>query len=194
MLGQGFNNNYEIDSEDLKNVFETQGIHVFKYPFEIKKGEYISISYEVFKNGSLEEKKHLIEEFQIDNNIKINHHIARNDTVIFHRFYFFEKDGFLTMKQVLPGIAPIEKIDIKEIENSSFNSRIDIPKDLSKKESLMFYYGNKSKGWLNCSSGIAKVELINRYDLVIIFYAEKIDKERTKTILEEIKDNLKNKK
>ncbi len=193
LFGQGENNDFDIDSEDLKSVFEGQGIHIFKYPFDLNKGEYISISYEIFENGKLTAKKHLIEDFQIDNKIKIDHHIARKDTTVFHRFYFFEKNDTLTMKQTLPGIKPVEKIDLSKIVTGSFNSRTNIPTDLSKKEEILFYYGNKSKGWLNCSTGISKTDLIKRYDFVILFYAEKIKKERTKTILEEIKSTAHNK-
>lgn len=186
-FGQGENNTYDIDSEDMKNVFEEQGIHIFKYPFTLKKGEYISISYEIFEKGKLTTAKHLIEDFQIDNKIEIDHHIARKDTTVFHRFYFFEKNDTLTMKQNLPGIKPVENIDVSKIVTGSFNSRTDIPKDLTKKEEILFYYGNTSKGSLNCSSGISKTDLIKRYDFVILFYAEKIKKERTKTILKEMK-------
>ena len=193
LFAQGENNDYEIDSEDLKSVFEGQGIHIFKYPFDLKKGEYISISYEIFENEKLTTKKHLIEDIQIDNEIKIDHHIARKDTTVFHRFYFFEKNDTLTMRQNLPGIKLFQNIDLSKIVLGSFNSRTDIPSDLYKKEEILFYYGNKSKEWLNCSSGIAKTDLIKRYDFVILFYAEKIKKERTKTILKEIKGTAHNK-
>jgi hypothetical protein len=187
-FGQGENNNYDIDSEDIKNVFEGQGIHIFKYPFALKKGEYISISYEIFENGKLTAQKHLIEDFQIDNNIEFDHHIARKDTTVFHRFYFFKKKDTLTMTLTLPNIKPVENIDVSKIVSGSFNSRSDIPKDLTKKEEILFYYGNTSEGWLDCTTGISKTDLIKRYDFVILFYAEKITKERIKTILEEIKN------
>ncbi|MCM4174269.1 hypothetical protein DHD32_22645 [Arenibacter sp. TNZ] len=191
-FGQGENNNYDIDSEDLKSVFEGQGIHIFKYPFDLKKGEYISISYEIFENGKLTSKKNIIEDIQIENRITFDHHIARKDTTVFHRFYFFEKNDTLTMKQTLPGIKPVEKVDLSKIVTGSFNSRTNIPTELPKKEEILFYYGNKSDGWLNCSSGILKTDLIKRYDFVILFYAEKIKSERIKTILEEIKSSAKN--
>lgn len=186
-FGQGENNRYDIDSEDIKNVFEGQGIHIFKYPFTVKKGEYISISYEIFENGKLTAKKHLIEDFQIDNKIEIDNHIARKDTTVFHRFYFFEKNDTLTMRQTLPGIKPVKNIDISKIVTGSFNSRTGIPKDLIKKEEILFYYGNKSKDYLDCTTGISKNDLIKSYDFVILFYAEKIKKERIKTILDEMK-------
>ena len=191
-FGQGLNNNYEIDSEDLKNVFKGQGIHIFKYPFDLKKGEYISISYEIFEDGKLITSKHLVEDFQIDNKITINHHIARKDTTAFHRFYFFEKNDTLKIEPTLPGIQTTEKIDLSKIVTGGFNSRTEIPTDLSKKGEILFYYGNKSKGWLSCSTGITKADLIKQYDFVILFYAEKINKERTKTILEEIKSTAHN--
>ncbi|MDN3667372.1 hypothetical protein ACFFU1_10775 [Algibacter miyuki] len=192
IFGQGENNNYDIDSEDLKSIFEGQGIYIFKYPFALKKGEYISISYDIFENGKLKAKKHVIEDFQIDNGIRINHHIARKDTTVFHRFYFFENKDMLTMRQTLPGIKPVQNIDLSKILAGSFNSRTNIPTDLSKKEEILFYYGNKSKGWLNCSTGISKSDLIRSYDFVILFYAEKINKIRTKNILKEIENTNQN--
>ncbi len=165
---------------------------IFKYPFSLKKSEYISISYEIFNNGKLTAKKNIIEDLQIENEIRIDHHISRKDTTTFHRFYFFEKNNTLTMRQNLPGIKLVQNIDLSKIEIGSFNSRANIPQDLSKKQEILFYYGNKSKGWLNCSTGISKTDLIKSYDFVILFYAEKIKKERTKTILKEIKSTVHN--
>ena len=187
IFGQGENNKYDIDSEDIKNVFEGQGIHIFKYPFDLKKGEYISISYEIYEDGKLTEQKNIIEDFQIDNGITMDHHISRKDTIVFHRFYFYEKNDTLTMRQNFPGIKTVQNIDLSKVKLGGFNSRTNVPKEISKKEELLFYYGNKSGGWLNCSTGILKSDLIKKYAFVVLFYAEKIKKEQTKTILEEIK-------
>src|SRR5690606_27683298 len=171
-FGQGENNKYDIDSEDIKNVFEGQGIHIFKYPFDLKKGEYISISYQIFEDGKLTEHKNIIEDFQIDNGITMDHHIARKDTIVFHRFYFYKKNDTLSMRQSLPGIKTVQNIDLSKVKLGGFNSRTNASKELSKKEELLFYYGNKSGGWLNCSTGILKSELIKNYDFVVLFYAE----------------------
>jgi hypothetical protein len=187
-FGQGLNNKYNIDNEDLVNVLKGQGINIFKYPFDVKKGEYISISYEIFEGGKQVLRKHILEDMQLDHGFNFNHHLARKDTTVFHRFYFFEKNDTLTVKPTLPGVQTTEKIDLSRIVTGSFNSRTKIPKDLTKKEEILFYYGNISEGLLSCSTGISKDDLIKRYDFVILFYAEKITKERTKTILQEVKN------
>ncbi|MDO3695981.1 hypothetical protein QVZ41_14105 [Wenyingzhuangia sp. chi5] len=192
LFGQGTNNKYEIDSEDLKNVFEEQGIHIFKYPFKVDKGEYISISYEVYEKGKLQTRKNPIEDFQIKQGIQINHHISRKDTIAFHRFYFFEKNKSLIMEQVLPGIELNQKIDLSKINFGSFNSRSNVPENLLNKQEILFYYGNESDGWLECTTGVSKENLIKSYDLVILFYAEKITKKETKTILKKIESTAHN--
>lgn len=195
-FAQGLNNKYDIDSEDLKNVFKEQGVDIFKFPFDLKKGEYISISYEIYQEGILMDKKNIIEDMQIGNGITMDHHISRKDTVIFHRFYFLKKNDTLVMRQNFPGASTIQKINLSNITIGGFNSRVNVSPDLLNKEEILFYYGNlkkrkndgKSKGWLMCSTGIPKNELIKNYDFVILFYAERITKERTKTILKEIKN------
>lgn len=195
-LGQGENNEYGIDSEDLKNIFKSQGVHIFKYPFNLKKGEYISISYEIYELGEIKSKKNIIEDFQIENKIEINSHISRQDTTVFHRLYFFEKKDTLVMREFVPGMEAFQNIDLSNIKTGSFNSRTDINPELPEKTEIMFYYGffkngdkiKETNGWLNCSTGIPKDKLIEGYDFVILFYAEKIKKKRTKTILEEIKN------
>ena len=196
-LGQGLNNDYKIDSEDIKAVFEEQGIHIFKYPFKLKKGEYVSIGCEVYEKGKLIRTNHFIEDFQIDNDIRINHHIAKKDSMVFYRFYFFENSDSLKMRGVFNGISPVLKFDLSNVAMGGFNARTDIPKDLIKKHELFFYYGllkggekiKQSDGWLDCSSGLSKDKLIDEYDFVIMFYAEKITKERAITILDEIKES-----
>ena len=40
---QGQNNNYPIDEQDIVNIFRQQGIEIFKFPFKLKKGEFIDI-------------------------------------------------------------------------------------------------------------------------------------------------------
>lgn len=188
LFSQGLNNDYEIDSEDLKKIFEAQVIHIFKYPFELKKGEYISISYDIYKKGKLSTTKHSIEDFQIKNEIKIDNHIARKDTIVYHRFYFIEQESILKLNQNLPGIEISDKIDLSSIKQGTFNSRSNVPTKLTKKEEILFYYGNNSNDWLNCTTGISKENLIKDYDLVVLFYAEKISKKRTRTILNEIEN------
>jgi len=200
-FGQGQNNNYDIDSEDLKNIFKEQGINIFKYSFELEKGEYISISYEIYENKKIVDEKNVIEDIQIDNDMRFDHHLSRKDTIVLHRFYFFKENDTLSMRQKLPGVELVQKIDLSNVEIGDFNSRTGVDLNLPGRQEILFYYGllkknegiKKTNGWLTCSSGISKDKLITDYDFVILFYAEKITKERTKTIIEEIKPKKPNK-
>jgi len=48
-FGQGLSNDYKIDTEDINAIFKEQGIYIFKYPFKLKKGEYVSIQKQIFQ-------------------------------------------------------------------------------------------------------------------------------------------------
>ncbi|TAJ11371.1 hypothetical protein DMA11_17170 [Marinilabiliaceae bacterium JC017] len=194
IFGQGLNNEYEIDSEDLKNILQEQGINVFKFPFALKKGEYVSISYEIYEKGKQIEQRHIIEDLQIENGIQFNHHHSRNDTTVFHRFYFFEEGDSLLMKASLSGFSAHQKIDISKVKISAFYGRTVVLDSLPEKSEIMFYYAlyensekiKASGGWLECPAGKSAKELMDSYDLVILFYAERITAERASNILEEM--------
>lgn len=185
-FGQGINNEYKVDSEDLVNIFKEQGINVFKFPFELLKGEYISISYEIYEYGKLIERKNVIEDFQTENELQFNHHLCRKDTTLFHRFYFFTEKDSLKMKEVLPGFTTFQKIDISSVGISDFAARTDIDASLPTKREIMFYYAlfensdkmKDNESWLTCPTGKSNDTLIESYDLLILFFAERISAER----------------
>jgi len=193
-FGQGLNNNYQFDDEDLKNVLYLQGINVFKFPFYLNKGEYISLSYCIYENGIEKERCDFIEDFQIEREFRIDHHLSRQDTTVFHRFYFLNQgDSVLNIRIVAPGITTKKKIDISKIELSDFTASLDINENLPEKKDILSFYAlfsesekyEKSYGFLECATGLSPNELIVKYDFVLIFFAEKITKERAKNILEE---------
>lgn len=178
---QGLNNNHKIDSKDLVNLFEAQGIQVFKFPFVTKRGEYISVSYEVYEMGKKINERRLIEDALSDRGITINHHISRRYSKKWHRFYMLERNDSLTIRVVLPGIGVTEKEDISKIETLAFNSN-RTPKRINKKRLVMWAYGNirgseRSKsmnGIVTCSTGLEGSQIIENYDFIILFYAERI--------------------
>jgi hypothetical protein len=105
------------------------------------------------------------------------------------------------MREFLPGLEVFQEIDISNIEMSSFNSRTThINPNLPEREVIMYYTGlfkngekiKDTNGWLGCSTGLSRNKLIDKYDFVILFYAEKITKERTKTILKELRSTTHN--
>ena len=199
-FGQGLNNNYQFDDEDLKNVLNMQGINVFKFPFDLNKGEYISLSYCVYENGLEKERCNLIEDFQIDAGIKINHHLSSRDTTAFHRFYFINQgDSTLNIRIVSPGISTNKKINISKIKLGDFTASLEIKDDLPKRKDILSFYAlypesekhRESGGFLECATGLSVEELIASYDFVLIFFAERITRERANNILDEVYYKLK---
>ncbi|UKM65503.1 hypothetical protein GSB9_02073 [Flavobacteriaceae bacterium GSB9] len=192
-FGQEFSNDHNIDSEDLINIFKEQGINFFKFPFELEKGEYISISYKIYEYGKLIEQRNVIEDFQKENDLQFNHHHSRKDSTTFHRLYFIKERDSLKMKQVLPGFTTFQKIDISKVAISDFAARTNVDVSLTNKREILFYYAlynNSAKlkengGWLSCPTGKSNDKLINSYDMLILFFAERISAERAKSILGE---------
>ena len=193
-FGQGLNNNYQFDDEDIKNVFSLQGVNVFKFPFYLNKGEYVSLSYCVYEHGLEKERCNLIEDFQIESGFQIDHHLSRMDTTIFHRFYFLnQKDSVLNIRIVAPGISTNKKIDISKIELGDFTASLNMKENLPEKKDILSFYAlypdsekyRESKGVLECATGLSVEKLIANYDFVLIFFAERITTERAKNILEE---------
>jgi hypothetical protein len=192
IFGQGLNNDYQLDNEDLKNIFRMQGINVFKFPFELKKGEYISLSYCIYEDGIEKKCCDLIEDFQIKLGINIDHHLSRQDTTVFHRFYFMNQgDSILNINIVAPGISMNEQIDISKVEVGDFTASLHIGENLPEKKDILSFYAlfpeskKYQEGFLVCATGLPPEKLVANYDFVLIFFAEKITEERVKNILEE---------
>ncbi len=192
--GQGLNNNYPFDDNDLKNIFEMQGINTFKFPFNLNQGEYISLSYSIYEDGIEKEKHNPIEDLQIEAEITFNQHISRQDAVVFHRLYFMNQgDSIINFRAVFPGISMNKKIDISRVKTGSFTANLNIDSNLPVKKDILYYYGLfsesekyvQSGSWLECATGLSSEELIKTYDFAVIFYVERITKERAKTILKE---------
>ncbi len=202
-FSQGLNNNYKVDSEDLTNVFNAQGIHLFKYPFRLKTGEYMSISYEVYDYGKLKEKGRFIEDCE-KNGLRFNHHWARTDgtkkdTLLWDRFCFITKKNKIEAHEYLPGLSLINIFKIPKLAEGDFNSGVDLSDTLSNKTLIVYYYGiyknsknyKKHEGFLVCSTGMLKDRLIREFDYVILFFAERVSAEKAERILKE-KDGFQN--
>lgn len=196
-FAQGLNNNYLIDNEDIKNLYQMQGINVFKFPFHLAQGEYISLSYHIYEYGVEKEKCNLIEDFQIEEEIEFNHHIAYKDTTVFHRLYFVNQgDSSLNIRIVVPNISINKTVDISKVALWDFTASLNIKEDLLQKRDVLSFYGlypdskkyHETEGILSCATGFSPSQLIEKYDFVLIFFAEKITKQRSKTILEEIRE------
>ncbi len=189
-----------FDDEDLKNIFSIIGIHPFKFPFEVKKGEYVSISYSVYEFGELIEKFKFIEDFMYETGLRFNNHHSWNDTINYHRLYLYEKQDSLQVNVILPSFSSRKRINISNISNIKHNKSndIEICLDEGKAVVILYSYGlyndsenfKKLGGWLRGepSSNISETtinELKEKYDLLIVFYAERISAKKAIELLGE---------
>ena len=171
-----------IDGIDFKTILKEQGISYFKDLLSLKRGEYIDVNIDVYEKGKLVESYN-----QLDNLIKIlkksfgpdiqqNYHVSKNDTTIYHRFYFFEQDDSLKIVINVPGIKSSFKYDIQKIKESDIYQIPNISDDITQKTLLGFYYGiykDNNNEWLDCPSGLSVEELLTNFDLVILIFGEK---------------------
>ena len=191
-FGQGLNNDYQFDNEDLTNIFKMQGIHVFKFPFQLDKGEYISLSYYIYENEIEKERCDILEDIQIGLGLTMDHHLSRRDTTAFHRIYFMTQDDSLNIKVVVPGFSIERKIDISKVESSGCTASLNIDEKLPDKRDILSFYAYfhdsdkyQEYGFTRCPTGLPTEKMIEYYDFALIFFAERITKERAETILEE---------
>jgi|GEM_PF-2276747 len=186
------------DDEDLKNIFSMIGVNSFKFPFEVKHGEYISISYEIFEYGNMIDSVGVIENLMYENEILFNHHHSRHDTTYYSRLYFYEKEDSLKIHFHLHGVSCYRKVDISNTANNIYNQVYDVEKNLdyNERQVILYYislYGdsdnyNKLEGWIRCKpqrdiNEEIVYDFISGYDLVIIFYAERISAEKAMKLL-----------
>jgi hypothetical protein len=184
-FGQSMNNNYPVDNEDLINIFNMQGINMFKFPFELKVGEYISLSYCIYDDGIEKECYNAIEDMQFNFNMTIDHHLARRDTTVSHRIYFMNREDSLWIQIVAPGFSTGGMVDISKLRISSCTASLNIKENLPEKQDILSFYASKYEDSLDCPTGLSPEKMIKKYDFVLIFFAERITKERAKNILKE---------
>ena len=187
----GMSQEFDIDDEDLRNLLEIQGIHAFKYQFKLQKGEYISIEYDIYKYGEKINNRKVIEGFMKEVGIRFNHHHAKKDTTVYHRFYFYENSDSLEMHEYLPGFKGVQNIDISGVKEGDFKNIKHIASRLSQKRMILYYYSiypnsknyKESEGWLTCPTGKSLEELKNDYDFLIVFYADRISAKEAEELL-----------
>ena len=183
------NNPYLFDEQDFGYIFQSMGIHTFKFPFEVTRGEYISISYVVYEKGREVSRGDVIEDFQLELDLRMDHHLARKDTTVFHRIYCIEQgDSILKLHFALPGIVVWREIDLSRVLLGSYTATLNIDPALPEKRAILYYYANfkdNDSAFLECATGTSVERLIAAYDMAVVVFAERISRERAKTILEE---------
>jgi len=171
-----------VDEIDYKTILNEQGISYFKNLLTLKRGEYIDINIDVYEKGKLVESYNPLDDLirklekSFGAGIKLNNHISRNDTIIYHRFYFFKNEDSLKIVINSPGIKSTFKYGIQKIKVSNIYQIPNISNDIDQKTLLGIYYGvfkDNNNDWLDCPAGLSVENLLKKFDLVILIYGEK---------------------
>ena len=170
-FAQGDNNQFNFDKEDFQNIFEEQGIHTFKYPIDVKNGDYVNFEIETYFKGKLVDaqsmKEALDEVFGGDTRSYIS---SRKDTTILYRLYFFEIEDSIKVKIASPGAKLPFKVSSYGIKYFSSNSRTDKIEQLLSRTELAFLYGNIN-GKVDCTTGAPLSTLLKEVDFLMMVYA-----------------------
>ena len=123
-FAQGNNNRYDFDQQDLQKIFKSQGIEVFKFPFDLKPGEYVSISYDEYENGRLTKRVDVLEDIYLTAGFDMSpYYISQKDTSTFYRFYFLNQaDSVMSINMIMPGMEAGGKFDISKVKLGGFNA------------------------------------------------------------------------
>jgi hypothetical protein len=182
-LSQGPNNDHPFDGDDLAQVLDMQGISAFKFPFELKRGEYVALSYEVWKNGALQETVSPFDEMVALYGGMPDHTTARTDTTLVQRLYALQAADSITLRLLQQGsdgrITSDKKIPRADV--GQFTAALEIDPRLAKKTAILYYFGVfagsehfvRNGGFARCGTGDALPELLQSNDLVVAISAER---------------------
>ncbi len=181
VFGQGTNNDFNYDKEDLNFIFNKLGIFTFKIPVKQEKNEYIDFVIEEYKNGMPVGKQSLIDSIKSSLTkfggdtmrfFKPKMDSLKRSSTNFHRFYMHRTDSTLGVTIKTHSITKPFKFNIENLGTGNVRATNAIYKEINKNgflkvnkdKTLLFFYANKKEEQtLWCPSGLDKETLINRY-------------------------------
>jgi hypothetical protein len=175
---QGFNNNYPVDQTDLKFLFEQNKLEPFKFYFKGSKDSAANIIIEEYNGGKLKNTINVFEKFKpvisMGDEPMSFFFPKLNDTAThWIRFYSDER-----IKDTLSLWFKTDKLETR----FSFNTNSicltaartfdDIPLQLSTRQRLVVFYGNKDATLISCPGDASVKDIVKMYDFVVMVYAE----------------------
>jgi hypothetical protein len=183
---QGLNNNYPLDSVDVKNVFTMLGVEVFKFPFENKnkldyikllekkgKSQYLKLYYEVWKNDSLVVTYNTTG--GLDEMIKNNYLSMDKDNRIVRLYDRQLNDTTVLLMLDINGIIITQDFIYPQGKYGMHNSRAfsDFQPEPGKKKPIYVRtFVDKKQTIMHCPAGRTKEIITKDYPYVIFLIAE----------------------
>ena len=187
LYSQGTNNNFDYDKDDFNVIFKELGISTFKFPIKQGSDQLLNIVFEEYEDKKLTKKISVIDDTkQTFEQIGVNglsYFKAPQDSVYFHRFYFFKNDSTIKIRVKTHGIEMTKDFNFNGKSLYSINTYIDGSKSESnlyteigdEPQILLFLYANsideKNKP-LWCPNGLSKEQLLERFYYFIFISIE----------------------
>ncbi|GCC52076.1 hypothetical protein SanaruYs_23080 [Chryseotalea sanaruensis] len=178
--GQGFNNSQSFDDTDLRFLFSKNGIEAFKFPFTSTTKKSMNIVVEEYSNKQLKKIINFYDDFKplmklFDEPLTHFFPPLQDSIAQVVRFYLTNKKSGLSVTIKTSTIEREYKFSFR-VEKLTQSRAFDyIPNNLSKREPLLVYYGNKNTSLIACPGDASVASIVSMYDHVLIFYAEILD-------------------
>jgi len=182
--------NTKYDGEDLMHIFKMSGIETYKFSVNLKRNEFLSLSYRVYADGELkfDANKGRIKKFLSQSRPQTpNPGTATQDTTFLYRVYLKnEADSLLRVNFVNPGLVEGSLVKLLNSKVSEIKRNPEIDKDLPRQTDIISYCGYHSrKSMIERLKAYAHPEgvgcsffsvddFIKQYDVVVVFSIEKL--------------------
>lgn len=173
---QGFNNDFSYDETDIKFLFKTIGIEVFKYPFLSSKKQSLNIVIEEYKKGKMVKQIDFFENFKpmlelLDEPPSYFFTPLNDSTNSWLRFYLTSSDSALVATIKTEKIEKQYKFNTSNLGLYQTRSFDNIPIYIQKNQPLFTYYGNEKSEMISCPGDAQPKDISKLYDYVLVFYA-----------------------
>lgn len=177
LTGQSLNNEYPIDSVDIKNSFKLLGLEIFKFPLEVTKKEYyVNFIIEEYKDSIKTKTINFLEtlkESNLPNDLLKNFMIKIKTEDKWFRIYWFDKDKDSAKLQIQIGDFKKFNLTFETDKKYNFDYRAfnyNQP-EINNKTPLVVRYAKKPTKQIQHCPGDASVEDISKiYSHVIVVY------------------------
>jgi|GEM_PF-5318207 len=174
---QGLNNNFEIDKTDIQNIWEMQGIEVFKFPISVRSKSNLNFIIYQYRNQELVDSINLLSTFKGQGVAKEMIPLLLpelKDSMIL-RVYFIKENEKIKLSLHSGGqkFGFSKQFDfVKMVGSRAFDVNLD---SLKERKRFLAYYGvNDSNKELHCALNDSNKDLSKRMNHVLIFYVEPI--------------------
>lgn len=175
---QGLNNNYPVDSTDIKNSFNLMGLEMYKFPITSSTKYYLNIILEEYKADTLctsISSYESIKDYPAEYHFKDDYIV--DTTTSFLRIYWYDKSDSLVHCQFRYGAtATTFSYDTNQDEEFGYRA-YDFSgiKFGEKKTILIRHSAVPTEQFRHCPAGKTLEQVVKKYDSVIAISIELIE-------------------